>query len=377
MADAADLSRESWKIINEGRGRKNAGVPDSVWGRTGDVITDPLEICDRFNDFFLEISDIGPVPKFDNIFHKSFQPSSLFLSYVTPNEVRDLLRRTTKKPAAGIDEIHGRALGRVGDIVCYPLAYLINESFVNGQFPNSIKTSKCIPVFKNKGSRREVENYRPVSIQSQISKIFEICYSVRLLKFLEQNNVLGESQNGFRPNRSTNTAILDCLEFVYGALNSKEHAVGLFYDLSRAFDTINHKILLDRLFASGIRGVAFDWAASYLNDRKQTVMVKGTRSCTKENNLGVPQGSILGPLFFIIFVDTVADECFTSLGRVVMYADDTNMLLSHVNIESLVNECNRVSQSFSNYCSDNGLILNASKTLYMQFFPKNASTDCA
>lgn len=375
LANAANLCKESWKIVNESRNGNNVGMPTSINGTMGDVITDPSEKCNKFNDFFLHISDICPLPKLDKSSHTNFGPSSIFLSCVTPDEVRDLLHKTTQKPAAGLDEIHGRALGRVRDIVCYPLAYLINESFISGQFPDSIKISKCIPVFKNKGSRSEMENYRSVCVQSQMSKIFEICYSVRLIEFLERNGILNKSQNGFRPGKSTNTAILDCLEFVYSALNGKEHSVGLFYDLSRAFDTINHKLLLDRLFASGVRGVALDWAASYLKGREQTVQINGTKSYKRENSLGVPQGSILGPLFFIIFVNNVADECCLSLGRTVLYADDTNILLSHLNLENLVSECNCVSQNFSNYCDSNGLILNSSKTLFMQFFPKNVSVD--
>lgn len=374
LVNAADLSKESWKIVNESRNKLRNKMPASINDEKGDVITETSQMCDAFNKYFLDISEHSPRPEFDGVTLENFGPSSFFLGAVTPWEVGGLLRRTTRKHAAGIDEIDGRALRAVQDLICYPLCHLINESFSHGEFPEIIKESKCIPVFKNKGSKSDVSNYRSICVQSQISKIFELCFSERLVNFLEKNKILSDAQNGFRQNKSANTAILDCLEFIYNALNGKDQVVGLFYDLSRAFDSVDHELLLSKLYAGGIRGVAYNWVSSYLGERKQTVVMDGIKSYTGGCDLGVPQGSVLGPLLFIIFVNDIGNAC-CARGRAVLYADDTNILVREANQSRLVEDCNHVSLQFYEYCKNNGLVLNSGKTVFVQFFPKNITVD--
>lgn len=227
---------------------------------------------------------------------------------------------------------------------------------------------------QKKGSVDNIENYRAICIQSQVSKILEMAFSVRLLEYLEKNNLLITNQYGFRPSKSTNNAILDCLEFIYNALNNKDGIVGVFFDLTRAFNTINHKLLLSKMYGMGVRGVAHDWVRSYLSGRTQTVVIQGVKSHVGEDCLGVPQGSILGPLFFIIFMNDVREIC-GGLGHPVIYADDTNILVSDKNNETLLKKCNTVCLNFNQYCQNNGLILNASKSVHSQFHPKNTTID--
>ena len=240
----------------------------------------------------------------------------------------------TKKPCPGMDGVDGRVLKSVAAIIAEPICNFVNESFACGQFPENLKKSKCIPIYKTKGSKHDRANYRSICIQSQFAKIFEAAFLDRLVKFLDKFNILSECQNGFRKKRSTNTALMQVISFIHDALNGRENVVAFFYDLSRAFDTINHELLLQKLYGIGVRGVANDWIRSYLQDRSQSVVIQNNYSSERFVSLGVPQGSLLGPVLFIIFVNDLFQIC-GSYGKVVSYADDTNILVSCKNI------CNR------------------------------------
>ena len=370
LRNAQNVSRESWKIINELKNNTENPSID-VLDDDGNLINNTLEKCNRFNNYFISLSQNCPKPDSKDT-NKHISPVSLYLNPTTDLEIENILNKTTRKTAAGIDEIHGKVLKSVSNQISQPLSYLINESFISGKFPEALKESKCIPVYKNKGSKMNIINYRSICVQSQLAKLFEASYSVRLVNFLETFNLLTNNQNGFRGKKSTNTAILQCLEFVYEALNNRENVLGLFYDLSRAFDTINHNLLAQKLFNIGVRGVAHEWAVSYLRDRTQTVVLDGNKSDTLKNGLGVPQGSILGPIFFIIFVNDITEKCSPS-NHIILYADDTNILIKNKNTDELVHGSNDASDEVLNYFTNNGLILNAGKTFYMQFLPKNVS----
>ena len=154
---------------------------------------------------------------------------NFFLLPTSPAEIRELLLKTTKKSAAGIDELGGQVLRAVVGEICIPLSYLINESFASGQYPDVLKISTFIPIYKNKGSRMEACNYRNVSVQSQLAKIFKLCYNNRLISFLEHHNLLNTCQNGFRKNKSTVTAIEQLCEYIYNTLNNKQQPIALFF----------------------------------------------------------------------------------------------------------------------------------------------------
>lgn len=176
-------------------------------------------------------------------------------------------------------------------------------------------------------------------------------------------------QNGFRQNKSTQTALADALNYVYEGLNNKQLLSAIFFDLSRAFDTVNHSLLLKKLESVGVRGVPLKWSHSYLSDRTQEVFIKNTKSSSKKVSMGVPQGSILGPLFFVFINDIVSNN----RNKLVLYADDTNVLIRCNSIESLASEASLFSNNFFSWCENNGLKLNIDKTTFMRFLPKNVS----
>ena len=209
--------------------------------------------------------------------------------------------------------------------IAEPLSELINKSFLTGSFPDRLKIAKVCPVFKN-GDKRLFSNYRPISILPSFSKIYEKVVSRSLVSFLEAGNILVENQYGFRQGRSTYMAIIEMLDKISAAIDNGEYPIAIFINLSKPFDTINHSILLDKLEYYGIRGFALKWFESYLHSRQQHVFLDGASSGTSHINCGVPQGSILGPLLFILYINDIA-KCSEIL-RLILFADDTNIFYS-------------------------------------------------
>ena len=184
--------------------------------------------------------------------------------------------------------------------------YICNRSFLSGTFPNKMKLAKVIPLYKN-GNHNVFTNYRPVSLLPQFSKILEKLFSGKLDAFIEKENIINESQYGFRSNRSTSMALLELIEEITSAVDNKKCTIGVFIDSKKAFDTIDYKLLLTKLEHYGIRGVAYDWIKSYLCERKQYVSVNSCNSEAMNVVGGVPQGSILGPKRFILYVNDICN----------------------------------------------------------------------
>ena len=202
------------------------------------------------------------------------------------------------------------------------MTYLINRSFKDGIFPNELKLARVVPIFKC-GDSTAPSNYRPISILSFFSKIFEKLLYKYLLNFLDANDIIYKYQFGFRDRHSTQLAIISLVEKITKSLESDDIVIGVFLDLKKAFDTVPHDILIKKLHAYGIRGNALKLLKSYLTNRTQYVTYDGVRSSTKPIQCGVPQGSILGPLLFIITMNDigiVSDFLYSNL-----YADDTSV----------------------------------------------------
>ena len=185
----------------------------------------------------------------------------------------------------------------MADDICNPLNQISNLSLSTGQHPDILKISKTIPIYK-KGSRLLVSNYRPISLLSNINKIIEKIVFTRLCNFLEKHKCLYDLQFGFRTKHSTNHALIDITENIRQSLDNKHIACGIFVDLQKAFDIVNHDILIKKLSHYGIRGIANNWISSYLRQRSQFVTILGFNSKTKNIKHGVPQGSVLGPYYF-------------------------------------------------------------------------------
>ena len=193
----------------------------------------------------------------------------------------------------------------IKEFIAEPLAEIINLSFTTGIYIDKLKISKIIPIYKEKGSKCVSKNYRPISLLSNINKIIEKIMHLRLYNFLEEQDSIYDYQFGFRKNHSTNHALIDLTEDIRQAIDSNKFACGVFIDLQKAFDTVDHNILLKKLDHYGIRGIANDWFKSYLENRKQFVSISGFASNLRNMDFGVPQGSVIGPSLFLIYINDV------------------------------------------------------------------------
>ena len=268
------------------------------------------------------------------------------------------------KQSAGHDDISNFILKGVISSIADPLEYIFNKSILSGVFPEQMKIAKVIPLFK-KGDKLDPSNYRPISLLSTLSKILEKIIFKRTINFFNKHTVFTNSQFGFRQKHSTIHALLNFIDKVAHAIDNHSHLIGIFLDFSKAFDTINHNILLHKLSHYGIRGKALEWFRNYLSSRKQYVSLNDHNSTLKDIKCGVPQGSLLGPLLFIVYIN---DFCRSSnVLSFILFADDSNVFFSHDNPNTLVNTVNFELEKLTEWIRANKLSLNLQKTKYMLF----------
>ena len=254
-----------------------------------------------------------------------------------------------------------------------PLCHIINLSFVTGIFPDQLKIASVTPIFKQ-GKKDEPGNYRPISVLSPISKIIEKCIKKRILGFLEDKNVLGRNQYGFRMKHSTEHALLNFMDYVTDELEKGNFVIGVYLDIKKAFDCDNFEILFKKLGKYGIRGQSLALLQSYLTNRKQKVKLiddSGTAIFSEERNItcGVPQGSILGPLLILIYVNDLQNA--STLFHAITFADDTNLFMAASSIGSLCESVNSELEKVKTWLNCNRLSLNVSKTSYQLYTKKS------
>ena len=239
-----------------------------------------------------------------------------------------------------------------------------------GTFPNILKLSETIPVHK-KDSKLETSNYRPISLLSNINKLFEKIMFNRVYPFLGSNKCIYDLQFGFRSKHSTNHALIEITEKIRAALDEHEFACGVFIDLQKAFDTVNHQILIDKLEYYGIRGVSKNWFKSYLAERRQYVSIEGFKSETKQISHGVPQGSVLGPLLFLIYINDLHKAVHYS--KTYHFADDTHLLNIGKSRKQVQKHMNIDLKCLFKWLTANKISLNCSKTELVTFHSNKVS----
>ena len=227
-----------------------------------------------------------------------------------------------------------------------------------------MKTARVTPIFKE-GSKTNVENYRPISILNSFSKVYEKLMHNRLSNFLESNNSIYESQYGFRSGRSCEHALLNAQNLLLESLSKRQVSILLLIDFSKAFDLVEHEILLKKLEHYGIRGPAYKWLESYLSNRKQYVSINGAESTSLTVEHGVPQGSILGPLLFIIYINDIPE--ISESAKFILYADDANIIITADTIEQASEQIQKLTKNLVQWVNSNGLVFNLKKTKYMIF----------
>ena len=364
--DNVNNIKNTWKGVNSiiSSSKSKSNSPNSIIINK-QIITDKETISNSFNEYFSSIATKlrEAMPKSNIDFNKylgASNPNSLFLSPVTPKEIEDEISLLDNNKSSGINSISPIILKKLKPKISIPLSSLFNLSFETGIFPEILKYAKIIPVYKLKGSILDVQNYRPISLLSNIDKLFEKIMHYRVSRFLETCQCIYPLQFGFRKKHSTAHALLNIIELIKSALDQSKFACGIFVDFSKAFDTVDHQILLQKLSHYGIRGVGNKWFESYLSGRKQFVTIDKTDSQLKDVIYGVPQGSVLGPLLFLIYINDLHKAIKYSI--VHHFADDTNLLYTNKSLNSIHKKMKIDIKLLVQWLLANKISLNAGKT---------------
>ena len=286
------------------------------------------------------------------------QQQSMYFFPVTEDEILKIIAKLKNKKSVGMDGINVRVLKKAAHIVSPYLKTAFNKCVSEGVFPQSMKIAKVIPIFKA-GEKNLASNYRPISILGNLSKIFEKVIHRRLMNYLEKFSILLENQYGFRKKKDSIQAATLLYKKIEENWISKVKTNCIFVDFRKAFDSVDHNVLLEKLYHVGIRGISHKLLTNYLANRYQYVKIEDECSTMKQIKRGVPQGSILGPLLFLVYInDLGADENWNS--EVIKYADDTVMIEKlHSNSDD--------KNLFQSWINNNAVDCNYTKTKFMVF----------
>ena len=366
--------KHTWRLLKELMGQNTMRKTQTEFYINNSKITEKETIANEFNNYFV---NIGPnliskipltAPNPMSYLDTTKTYPTVFLTPTTTDELNTIICNL-KPVSPGFDRITLPILKHIFPIVSTSLAHLINLSLQNGIVPDEIKIAKISPIFKANDASK-FTNYRPVSVLPLFSKLFEKIMYARLEQHLKNHAILSPNQFGFRKGHSTTMAISLFVEKIYDILENRNFAIATFLDLSKAFDLVNHNYLLRKVEHYGIRGTALNWIRSYLQNRKQYVDYNNAKSSMLNITCGVPQGSILGPLFFIIYINDLNQQVH-SLHK-TLYADDTSLLMSGDNIENTVHELNAHLNTLSQWFTANHLFINTSKTNFMVYSNKKS-----
>ena len=369
--------KKTWTGINNLLHRQNKQkLSDIFLNINGNLFTDQKTVVEKMNKYFVNVAEnlAQKIPKPNTKFQdylKNPNQHSIYLSEVLPHEIDEIVSKLGSNKSGDLYGITSNIVKLGGPVLTQTLTLLFNRSITQGVFPTPLKYAKVIPIHKG-DSIFEMSNYRPISLLPIFSKILEKLMYTRLIKFIEKNNILYKNQYGFQKGMSTEYAVNSLVNNIVKCLENKEVGFCILLDFAKAFDTVNHEILLNKLEHYGIRGNALDWFKSYLSDRMQCTEIGDTQSKLDYVKCGVPQGSILGPLLFLLYINDIVMS--SDVFKFILFADDTSLFYSHKNKKDATDILNTELSKISQWLAANKLSLNVGKSKLLIFSNQKSDT---
>lgn len=364
--------KKCWKFLNEHLGRARSSEI-RLKNDNGDYVTNN-EMCEMFNDFFVNIpkvlkSKIRYFPGDNFNMFDTLTPVrySFHFCATYEEEVLEFVSKLQINKSPGHDDVNTKMLKVCEDVVLPKLIAVFNTIINTSVYPDILKISKIVPIPKGKGLC-SIDSFRPIALLSLFDKLLEKVLHRQLTAYFEDNNLLYRFQFGFKKGSGTQEAIVNVVNTICEGLDNGYGGVaGVFYDLSKAFDLVDHEILLRKLRFYGIVGNAHKLIESYLRNRKQFVQIDGCSSRMEDIQYGVPQGSVLGPLLFTVYLNDIANMKLH--GKLIMYADDMSLFYPYCHEVILKAQIEHDANAIHDFARINGLVLNSEKTRIVRFRP--------
>lgn len=369
ISESNNKSKTTWNIIRHvsGKSRENGFQ----------IVGDVSEFVEKFNEHFVTTAP-NLVSKLPRSCSRELErrEKSFFMFEVQKSEIYHAVKQLKNKRSCGHDQVPMSVIKHCLEFIMDPLCHIMNLSFQSGIFPDDLKVAVVKPLFK-KGARDNLGNYRPISLLSSFAKVFEKVLANRFVKFFRKFDVFAGCQHGFMKGKSTETSVFELTCKIFESLEKGEVPIAIVLDLAKAFDSVNHKLLLYKLSVYGIRDKQLKLIESYLQNRKQKVVVfDGKRdhlSSERIIELGVPQGSILGPLLFVIFINDLPNIFLSDSIKSLLFADDADIIISALNIFSGIREFEDTMNRVNEWCIENQLVINNDKTQCIIFKTERAN----